>query len=553
LPSIEKTILGRFLSVAESRPEHAAFIIDMVGEETVVTYRELRDRASRISQDLTERGIGKGDLVLVVHPTGRDLFACFLGAMMAGAIPSIIPPPTPKQRAELFWASHNELFHLSMPRAILLSEAIAIAYREYLPAFADRLRVVEEILADKTLGPAGRILADSGDIAFLQHSSGTTALKKGVALTHDAVLLQIDAYAKAVGFSGDSIIASWLPLYHDMGLIACLIMPLCMGATTVVQDPLEWSARPSRLLAAIGRHRATHAWLPNFAFEHLCNGAPTPTKFDLSSLQRLIDCSEPCRISSLNRFSAHFSDSGLSPAALSVCYAMAETVFAVSQTPLGATPSALRLKTDCLSGGAIQLCAPDELGVDVVSCGPVLSIVNLTIVNDERVELGENCVGEVRLSGETLFSEYYRRPDLSRHALKDGWYHTGDLGFVSNGELYIVGRKDDLVISFGRNVLAHELEAALSGLTGLIPGRSVAFGIDSVELGTRELAIMCEAEDGQDSVELQKTVRKTIEAIAGVIPRHIKIVSRGTLIKSTSGKLSRSANRDLLVSGRLPS
>jgi acyl-CoA synthetase (AMP-forming)/AMP-acid ligase II len=469
--------------------------------------------------------------------------------MMLGAIPSIMPPPSPKQRHDLFWSGHATLYERLQPKWIIASSRVRQAYESHLPEFASRIVEPAGLAKAEQSAGAPLMVPEPGDIAFVQHSSGTTALKKGVALTHEKVVRHIDRYAHFLGLNSDSVIASWLPIYHDMGLIACFMLPICQGATVIVLDPLEWSARPQRLLEAIDGHDATHVWLPNFAFEHLCNGTREPQKYDLSSLKAVIDCSEPCRRASLERFSVHFTPSGLGPKVVGACYAMAENVFAVTQTPIGRPIRVLRIAEDAIGEGFEIELSGSALGMDVVSCGFPLPGIQLRIVNEQRTPLSDNFIGEIAIATDTLFEGYLGDEDLSKAALDGEWYYTGDLGFIAGGELFVLGRRDDMIVAFGRNILAYEVEAVLNQINGIIPGRAVAFAVESDRLGTRELAVMCEASEGIAADAIKKSVRAAIEASSGLAPRHVVVLSKGSLAKTTSGKISRSANRQLFLAG----
>ena len=362
-------------------------------------------------------------------------------------------------------------------------------------------------------------------------------------LSHRAVLNQIDAYAAALGFAPQDIVATWLPLYHDMGLVSSFLLPLLTGAGVVALDPFEWVARPLSLLDAIAAYRATFAWLPNFAFRHIENAARRGKIFDLSSLRALIDCSEPCRAEPHDRFLAAFAARGLEPRQLSVCYAMAENVFAVTQTPPGAMPPRVCIDRDAFERrSAVVLADADAGGLSCLSCGRALAGCEVVIVGDDRRPLAEDRVGEVAISGDFLFAGYWRRPEATAERLADGWYYTGDLGFRHAGELNITGRKDDLIIVHGRNLYAHEIEGCLGGCPGLTPGRAVALGVENPRTGTCDLVVVAEIEPGHDAGGLQRSIKRLVLDRLGVSVTRVVVVDKGWLLKSTSGKISRRRN-----------
>ena len=264
--------------------------------------------------------------------------------------------------------------------------------------------------------------------------------------------------ADTLGFTSEDIIASWLPLYHDMGLVAGMLLPLLAGATVVMMDPFEWLVRPHLFLEAIDQFKATFCWLPNFAFERMAAVASPSRTTSLASLRAVINCSEPCKRQSQEKFVARYASAGLSPAAVQVSYAMAENVFAVTQTPLGTVVRTLRLKPSSLQTGLVAMAGLGEPAIEVVSCGHPLPRTSVRLVNEQREAVGDGCMGEIVIRTPTLFDGYYHRPELTKAALVHGWYYTGDIGFMHADELYVVGRVDDLLIIRGRNFVAHELE-----------------------------------------------------------------------------------------------
>jgi acyl-CoA synthetase (AMP-forming)/AMP-acid ligase II len=329
-----------------------------------------------------------------------------------------------------------------------------------------------------------------------------------------------------------------------MGLIACFMMPLTLGATVLSIDPFEWVARPRLMLDAISRGRAQFAWIPNFGLAHLINAVPDPSGFDLSSIKALINCSEPCKPATHQRFVGHFSSANLRPEALQACYAMAENVFAVTQTPVGRAAASLEVDRDSFDLGLIRSARRDAPAVQLVSCGVPLDAAEVRIVSEDRSPAQPGCIGEIAIRSDTLFSGYNRRTDLTQEVLDCGWYYTNDLGFMYEGELYVTGRRDDLILAYGRNYFAHELEAVVNTVAGVRPGRATAFGIESDTTGTREVVVLFEAEAAADTHDLVKAVRRRLEAAAGLQPRHVEAVAPGSLIKTTSGKISRSENRE---------
>lgn len=511
-----------------------------------LTFSSFRDRAAQISEFLARHGCGAGNLILIFLPTSPDVLTSFIGTMMVGAIPSLMPLPSAKQHPSIYWTSHLALLRRTRPRFLLTDRVHAAHMKEHkLDEEGCGIVVIEDIPDVPSAVPD--ITAMRTDVALLQHSSGTTALKKGVMLSHGAILRQVDAYAASLSATSDDRIASWLPTYHDMGLIACSIMPLVLGQTVTIISPFHWTGRPSIILDAIVRHGGEFVWMPNFAFEHLARVVPPTWQGDLSGVRAFINCSEPCKPETFDRFYERFGGHGLRREALQVCYAMAETVFAVTQTPLASAVNSIEVDAELLRTGR-RAEEPSTAGrsMRLLSNGPALSGMTVTIRDpDTREKLGENHIGEIALSGEFLFDGYYNAPDITAERLQDGVYFTRDMGFVRNGELYVLGRRDDLIIVNGRNLHAHEVEAIVGAVAGLKPGRTVAFGLFNERTASEELVIIAEREGAStDDDEAARRVRELVFDQTGIDVSDVAFVDREWLVKTTSGKISREKNRD---------
>ena len=505
-------------------------------QSVTITYGGLFDRASVVASRLSAVHCRTGDVVLLFVHHEPEIYALFVGCMLHGAVPSLMPYPNPKQDTALFWKSHRELLFREQPRLLIVTKAIAHDFADNLPEFADRICLAEAL----TAGFGAPLVSPTiSEIAFLQHSSGTTATKKGVMLSHAEVLAQLASYQAAIGLTERDVIASWLPLYHDMGLIACFMLTLVAGAVLVALDPFEWVGAPSSLLEIIERHRATFCWMPNFAFHHIANATRPGRSFDLSSIRAFINCSEPCRPESFDKFLHRFSDCGIRSNQFQICYAMAENVFAVTQTPLSGSPRVIEVdRTAFERDGSVV----SGLGPRILSCGTPIEGVEMRIMADDATLLMDGHVGEVVIRSPFLFSGYYGQPEKTERALRNGWYHTGDLGFMHEGELFVTGRKDDLLIAYGRNYYAHEIESIVSRIDGLIPGRCAAFAVPSEMMGTSQIILVVEGWAVEDQT-LVGRIRETVLAECGLALNEVVVCAAGWLVKTTSGKVSREANR----------
>jgi acyl-CoA synthetase (AMP-forming)/AMP-acid ligase II len=395
--------------------------------------------------------------------------------------------------------------------------------------------------------------AEGSSVALLQHSSGTTGLQKGVALSHAAVLRQLAAYLPALEFSTQDVIVSWLPLYHDMGLIAGFLLPILAGAKLVMLSPFEWVRAPWLLLQAVSSYHGTLSWLPNFAYNF--SAARIPDRelagVDLSSWRAVINCSEPMAAESHRMFTNRFRAWGLRENALATCYAMAENVFAVSQGGIGEAVRIDRVDGEVLARQALARPAESSSArvVEVVSAGPPLRNCELRVVDPDGSPRPDREVGELVLHSDCMLDGYFNRPDATAEALRDGWYRTGDLGYLAEGEVFITGRKKDLMIVGGKNIFPQDIEALINQVPGVHPGRVVVFGIFNPALGTEEVAAVVETDPRSrgDPARLSLAIRETVATGSEVTLGPLKLVDERWLVKTSSGKIARGANRDKLL------
>lgn len=390
-------------------------------------------------------------------------------------------------------------------------------------------------------------------IAFIQHSAGTTGLQKGVALTHRAVLRQIEHLAAVLAIdSRTDRIYSWLPLYHDMGLIACFILPMVCHVPLVMQSPLEWVMRPESMLQIFTQHRCTLAWMPNFAFQFVARRTPASHRadYDLSSARALINCSEPVRLSTMREFEDTFAPIGLNKGVLRSSYAMAENVFAVTQS--SSSPTHIRAdKSRFRATHTVHLASDGDQGaISFVSSGRLLPNAAVRIVDDSGADLSQGNAGEILIKTDTLFTGYFNRPDLTADAIDGGWYRTGDLGFMLHDELYVVGRKKDLLIVGGENLYPQDIEEIVTAHPAIHDGRAIAMGLYNPELGTEDIVVVAEVEREdvlEDPTQIEQEVRNLIVAGTGVAARRVYLKPPMWIVKSTAGKPARSATREKLL------
>lgn len=545
----------------EANPERIALVLFTRAGVEQVTVRQLLVGAQNYAELYGRSGVQQGDVIVDLLPPGPDVVCAFLGGILLGAIPSILPFPTEKLDPIRYRESLIALMGVTHPAAMVAEPGLADELRGSLPHDPGLKAILEPVpgtLHEGWVSPAAweGLTRATDDLALLQHSSGTTGLQKGVALSHAAILNQVEAYGPRLELDDEDVIVSWLPLYHDMGLIAGFLLPILTGIKLVLLSPFEWVRAPWMLMQAVSLHRGTLVWLPNFAY-NFCADRITDRHMqglDLSSWRAVINCSEPMYAESHRLFTKRFVRHALREQALTTCYAMAENVFAVTQGPMDGS-----VKTDVVVSEGLERYGVAEPGEDgsvrvteVVSAGPVLPNCAVRVVGDDGRELGERHVGELALRSDCVLSGYYNRPDATRASLRDGWFYTGDLGYVAEGEVYITGRKKDLMIIGGKNIYPQDIEHLIDHVPGVYPGRAVVFGIADPEKGTEQAAAIVEIDPhnprGKDVLGLE--IRRAVTTGSEIALRYVKIVDDRWLVKTSSGKLARAANREKFLAER---
>ena len=543
--------LAENLLQSQAEAPHRLAIRLLEGETALeLDFQSLVAGASRFARALAEAGVAPGEVVVILLEHGRELVESFFGAILHGAVPSIMPFMTEKLSPERYQESLVALIGVTRPAALLTYPALEPRAR----AAAEGSSVRAVLLANDVAPvgsdtpPMAGIHRRPEDLVLLQHSSGTTGLQKGVALSHQAVLRQCRDYAAALRLSLTDVVVSWLPLYHDMGLIAGFLLPVLHRVPLVLMSPFEWVRAPHRLLQAVSRYRGTLSWLPNFAY-NFCTQKIRDEDLeglDLTSWRAVINCSEPMRWKSHQLFVERFRAIGLDDRALATCYAMAENVFAVTQGGIESPVAVDEIDLPHLtSTGAARPTLPGQ-GFRMLSAGRPLPDTEVRILDSERQPLPERRLGEIALRSRCLLTGYYHRPDLTEQAFHDGWYLTGDLGYWADGELYVTGRRKELIIVGGKNVYPQDIEELAGDVPGVHPGRVVAFGVFNEELGTEEIVVVAEADDEDPGVRrrLSDGIRASVARGSDVVVRQVYVVGPRWIVKTSSGKLARQANRE---------
>jgi fatty-acyl-CoA synthase len=541
-------------------PERVSLHMLATESKQPISYKELILGAAGYSQALSTFGIGKGEVVVIILQHGVELIYAFWGSILLGAIPSIMPFLTEKLSPETYRKSLASLIKVTKPAAI-------VTYPQFMPevvAATKEENAVRALLNSAQIAPSNDIdwevlpglSCNPEEITLLQHSSGTTGLQKGVALSHQAVLRQIDSYARSIHMTTADSVVSWLPLYHDMGLIAGFVMPILLRSPLVLMSPFDWVRAPYRLMQAISDYHGTLSWLPNFAYNFCAQKIRDRhlEDVDLSSWRAVINCSEPMRWQSHQMFLERFEPYGLNPSALATCYAMAENVFAVTQGGIDGPVNVDNLDRKAFQSGRAIKASGDHDSIKTLSAGRPIENTEVRVLTEAHRDAPERNIGEIAIRSDCMLTGYYNREDLTEKAFYDGWYLTGDLGYLADGELYVTGRKKEIIIVGGKNIYPQDLEALTHEVPGVYPGRVVAFGIFNPDLGTEDVGIVAETDrsDPEEHRQIATQVRDHVTQHSDVAIRYVEVVDRNWLIKTSSGKIARNANREKFINMRFP-
>ena len=544
-----QTLIEAMLQAPDDKP-----FVTMFKDETIetVTFGSFIRSAFSDARYLQEQGLAKGETIILIMPQGVPLMTAFAGAMLLGAVPAILAYPNFKADPKKYSFGLEGVSKNLKARLVLVDDSFPPDLTAHLQLEHGAKLIRYSVAA--SLADCPDIVGGAEDLAFIQHSAGTTGLQKGVGLSHAAVLRQLEHLASVLNLSEQDRIYSWLPLYHDMGLIACFMLPLVYHLPVVMQSPTEWVLRPGTMLQLISDFRCTLGWVPNFALQFLARRVrhDDAVQYDLSSLRALINCSEPVRARSIQEFKAAYARYGLKPAVIQSSYAMAENVFAVTQSAMDAVPKHVWISGQHLAHEhvAVQTFSESEGSLCLVSSGHCLPGNRVRIVSAEGEELPEGRVGEILIQSDSLFSGYYNQPELTATALQDGWYWSGDLGFLLDNELYVIGRKKDLIIVAGKNIYPQDIEEIVSSHPAIHDGRVVAFGLYNADLGTQDIIIVAETqaiEELTQSAQIERALRNAVASELDVVPRAVYLKPPKWIVKSTAGKPARSTTREKLL------
>ncbi len=549
------TVLHAFVHAQRSARGITVIPDDIDGEEETRSYGDIVAAAQHFAGRLVSRGVKPGDRVLVVLPTSFEYVIVFFAVQLVGAIPVPSYPPAMLEKAEIVIdrlvhiASHSGAAWFVTGRKLRL----------VLGDVALRVDSIRELISIERLGAEGRAgeyeaRARGKDAAFIQYTSGSTGHPKGVVLSHRNLVSNVHAIGQALHISRRDVGVSWLPLYHDMGLIGVMLFCVYWQIPMVLMSPMAFLMRPSRWLQAISRHGGTLSPAPNFAFTR-CIKRVTDEEargLDLSTWRVALNGAEPVNLKTVQAFQKKFGPRGFSGATMLPVYGLAESSLAVTFTPQGERMRYETVDRQALADGEAVI-SVGEGAITVVSVGLPVPGTDVAVVDEQGRVLRDRQVGHIVCRGPSVMEGYFQDPEKTAEVLLDGWLWTGDLGYFVDGWLHITGRAKDLIIIRGRNYYAEDLEVQAEQVTGVRIGSVVAFGVYDEEKAQDVVVVVCETRltDEAERSVLADAVMQQVQQASGVNVDEVVTVEPGTIPKTSSGKRQRGLTRVRYLAGEL--
>jgi len=525
-------------------------------EMQTIRYGALFDGASAVASGLIESGLEQGETVAIMLPTGEEFFLAFFGTLLAGGVAVPIYPPFRPDRLEEYAERQSLILRSAEVRVLITFQKVEGLLRLLRPRIPSLSTVTTVELLRKSVP---RTLAEpsSSDVALIQYTSGSTGDPKGVVLTHANLIANIRGIGKAIDVRPTDVGVSWLPLYHDMGLIGSWLFCVYFGIPITILSPLDFLTRPERWLWAIHHYRGTLSAAPNFAYE-LCASKIDPKileGLDLSCWRAAFNGAEPVSPDTLNRFTQRFAAYGLRAETLLPVYGLAESSVALTVPPIERihrVDSVDRGQFE-VEGRAVPTAGSRSRALRFASVGRPLSEHEVRIVNDEGFAVEERWQGNIQFRGPSTMSGYFKNPAATSSVFREGWVDTGDLGYLADGELFVTSRRKDIIIKGGRNLYPQEIEEIVGNVTGVRKGCVAAFGANDLKMGTERLVVVAETRETNRTTRdrIASAILERVDASVGIPPDIIELVSPHAVPKTSSGKIRRDACRNLYLQGQL--
>jgi len=584
ISKISKTEMAQIEAI-EASPEHAQTLIDVLqwhvkkppqrphiylygdeDEPLIISYAELLEGAQKLASGLQAHGVEPGQTVAIMLPTGQDYLFIYFAILLVGAIPVPIYPPTRPSQLEEHLRRHVKILN-NAGTVLLITIKAAKLPGQLLKAQVNNLRHV--LIVDDLTDKNNQLIAipvQGDNIAFLQYTSGSTGTPKGVVLTHSNLLANIRAMGQVIQANSNDVFISWLPLYHDMGLIGAWLGSLYYALPLVLMSPLTFLTRPSRWLWAIHKHKGTLSAAPNFAYEFCLNKIRDEDieGLDLSSWRMAFNGAEPVNPKTLRNFTTRFEHYGFHSESISPVYGLAESAVGLAFPPPGR--GAL---IDCVQRDPLQLSGIAQAVADTkthtkesnnnsllefAACGQPLPGYQIRIVDPAGRELPERRVGRLQFQGPSATSGYFHNPEQTDLLFDGEWLETGDLAYMAAGDIYLTGRSKEIIIRAGRNIYPYELEQAVGEIPGIRKGCVAVFGLHDEGTSTERIIVLAETRES-DPKFLQHLHTEIDQVTSGILlgssPDEILLLPPHSVLKTSSGKIRRTACRDLYQQGQI--
>lgn len=557
-PASAATLLEVLLNRAEREADRPHLYLPQEdGVERKITYGQLVEAAGAVAHGLLEKGLRRNETAAMMLPTGSDFFFTFFGILFAGGIPVPLYPPVRMDQIEEYARRQIAILQKAGARFLIASGRVEGLARLLQPLVPGPAEVTTFEALSRSGSERPKIDLRGEDPALIQFTSGSTGLPKGVLLAHENVLANIRAIGQGAQIGPGDACVSWLPLYHDMGLIGSWLGALYYGIPITILSPLAFLTRPERWLWAIHYHRGTHSAAPNFAYE-LCVRKIDERAIeglDLSSWRIAFNGAEPVRPETLDRFTKKFAPYGFRQETFFPVYGLAESSVALTFPPPGRPPriDTISRETFERTRKAAPAAPAEPSPLRFVSCGAPLPGHEVRVADESGRALEDRIEGSLQFRGPSTMRGYYRDPEATEATFQDGWCDSGDFAYRAEGEFFVTGRRKDIIIKAGRNLYPQEVEGIVGEIPGIRRGRVAAFGITDPEIGTEKLVVVAETRtEGEEARRrLAEAVTETVAAATDIRPDIVSLVPSDTIPKTSSGKLRRAALKDAYVKGEM--
>lgn len=555
-PQTAQTLTELLLQYAEYEAERPhIYFQEEDGKEKIITYGKLIENAKGVAAVLEKLNIKPKETVAIMLPTTPEFFYVFFGILFTGAIPVPIYPPTQMDRLEEYVHLQAKVLKnadirlmITLQQGKLLSQLL----KTFIPDLRAVLTIEEIKYHDKK---TDHYPVTSADLAVIQYTSGSTGDPKGVMLTHQNILANIRAIGESIQIRPTDFMVSWLPLYHDMGLIGAWLGSLYFGIPVCIFSPLIFLLRPERWLWAMHYHRATISGAPNFAYELCVNTLADEklTGLDLSAWRLALSGAETVQASTLRKFSKKMAPYGFSAKALSPGYGLAESTMGLIFSPLDREPKIDKIDSEILMKTGKAVPTTNDAGLEIVSCGVPLPQHQVRIADEKGNAVAERQVGYLLFNGPSNMLGYYNNPQATERVKVNNWIDSGDLAYQADAEIYLAGRKKDIIISAGRNVYPDEVEKIAVSVPGVIISGVAAFGVADPQTGTEQCVIVAETEEKNKEVreKMAHAIVSKVAAALNIKPNPVILVAPHTVPKTSSGKVQRSQCKQAYQQNRL--